>query len=67
MAELSLSEFDWELHSELVKSFHEDLVLLSFPHGHMPREDFLELFRSSEKDGPTRLHSRPQRGIRRRG
>ena len=51
MAELSISEFDWGLHSELVKGFHEDLVLLSFPHGHMPREDFLELFRSSDKDG----------------
>ncbi len=51
MAELSISKFDWGLHSELVKGFHEDLKLTSFPHGHMPQEDFLELFRSSEGDG----------------
>lgn len=46
-----MSEFDWSLYSELVKGFNEDLVLLSFPHEHMPREEFLKLFRSSEKDG----------------
>lgn len=46
-----MKRFSWENHSEMVKGFHEDIVISSFPPKHMTIEVFHEKLRRSEEHG----------------
>ena len=48
---LAVKRFSWKHHSEIVKGFHEDIVVSSFPPKHMSMEKYLQLLRRSEKHG----------------
>ena len=51
MDKLIVKRFSWKNHSELVKKFHEDIILSNIGPEHLSREAYLQLLRSSEKNG----------------
>jgi len=46
-----MKRFLWKNHSEVVKKFHEDIILSNIRPKHLSKEAYLQLLRSSEKDG----------------
>jgi len=46
-----MKRFSWGHHSEIVKGFHEDIVVSSFPSKHMSMEIYRQKLRRSEKHG----------------
>lgn len=58
MNTLEVKKFSWISHSEIVKGFHEDIVVSSFQPEYMSMETYLQLLRRSEKHGlPAYMHS----------
>ena len=51
MDRLVMKRFSWKRHSEIVKVFHEDIVVSSFPPEHMSIEIYRQKLRRSEKYG----------------
>jgi len=51
LEKLLVKKFCWEVHSEIVKDFHEDIVVESFPPKHMSMEEYRRKLRSSEAHG----------------
>lgn len=57
MDRLVVKSFSWEHHSEIVRGFHEDIVVNNIQPKHMSMETYLQLLRSSEKHGlPAYMH-----------
>jgi len=48
---LGIKSFSWKCHSEIVKGFHEEIVVSSFPSKHMSMETYRQKLRRSEKHG----------------
>ncbi len=48
---LILRHFSWDLHSEIVKTFHEDIVVSNIRPEHITEQEFKVLLRTSEKHG----------------
>lgn len=46
-----MKRFSWKHHSEIVKGFHEELIVISFPPKHMSMEKYRQKIRISEKYG----------------
>lgn len=46
-----MKRFSWKNHSELIKKFHEDIILTNIRPKHLSEEAYLQLLRSSEKNG----------------
>lgn len=51
MSELTVERFSWERHSEIVKGFHEDILISNIQPKHMSTETYLQLLRGSESHG----------------
>ena len=51
MVALVVTAFSWDSHAEIVRAFHEDIIVSNIRPEHLCLEEYLRLLRASEKDG----------------